>query len=256
MTRLIAIILTLLLAHPATKAQYSVYTLSGDITTVRGRHLRPRDPLAGVDIIDLCPSCRIKILDNTTRRVYSSTTTGRVKVSDIVRRADEDARDITRHTTDRIIAGLNRSGGSSRAGRRGLSRHMTNAGGDTTAITLCGLLDLPTQSPYDNEESEILLGRCILDDGLFTFTVFNTLSQPLYVNVLPKTANPTPYFAEHACAAPRRETIIDQYTFALPSTPEAYILVASPLPFNAADIAALLTADASTAAPFYFYLLR
>lgn len=50
--------------------------------------------------------------------------------------------------------------------------------------------------------------------------------------------------------------LFNQYTFALPSTPEAYILVASPRPFTAADIAALLTADASPAAPFYFYLLR
>lgn len=256
MTRLIAIILTLLLAHPATEAQYSVYTISGDISTSRGKRLKPRETIAASEILNLCPSCQIKILDNTTRRVYSSTTTGRVKVSNIVSRADADARDITRHAADKIIAGLSHSGGASRAGRRGLSRHMTNAGGDTTAITLRGLLDLPTQTPYDNEESEILLGRCILDDGLFTFTVFNTLSQPLYVNVLPKTANPTPYFAEPACAAPRRETIIDQYTFALPSTPEAYILVASPRPFTAADIAALLTADASPAAPFYFYLLR
>lgn len=237
-------------------AQYSVYTLSGDITTTRGKRLRPREPLAAGDILDLCPSCRIKILDNATRRVYHSTATGRIRVSDIVTRAEKDARDITRHATDRIMAGAGRSGGASRAGRRGLSRHMTNAGGDSSAITLRELIDMPPQTPYDNEESEILLGRCILDDGLFTFTVFNTLSRPLYVNVVPKTADPTPYFAEPACAAPRRETIIDQYTFALPSNPEAYILIASPRPFTAADIAALLTAGTPPAAPFYFYLLR
>lgn len=230
--------------------------------------LQRRDDVKSSDVISIPASSRIEILDTDSRRIYSSTRSGEMSVDRLIADAKKDASSLTRKTNGKILSAVTDNAGQkvSGYGATGLSHHEADGvlNGlivlpDSVSL-LCYLMNLPPDLEYDDRADVILMRRDYEDgDDTFNFSVFNTLSSPLYVNVIdqkPSDGRIRLYFDESPIAGARCETLISQYRFMLPEEEAGYIVIASPQPFTMADVKRLLDVSFSPSRDFYISLLR
>ncbi len=218
------------------------------------------------DLLTIPRSAAVSILNTQNNRVYSSLSQGTMTVRQLIDNASKNASDITRATNE--VAWNNMQTNDYKMhtdpGRAGASIHTTNA-------VIHAPVDLPKgtsylqylrslgDKEYNDEYDAILLRRDInYDDETFNFAVFNTLKEPLYFNIIQQRTDREPelHFLDNPLAAPRTQTIVEEYLYILPDYRDGYIVVASNKNFTIDDVKRLLDPDYEPDADFYFTLLR
>lgn len=247
-----------------------VYRLTGDVKIKQNSGLSLLHRRAVVNPSDqliIPENGKVEILDETSRRIYSSLIQGSFSVKDIIEMAKKNSSEITKITNEQVLIAVkdNAATQRDRFGKTGASWHETDA-------DLSGLISLPegvtylaylmAMSPteeYDNCNDVILVRRNRSEeDDTFNFSVFNTLEQPLYINIIDQkpTDEINLYFQESPLVNPRRETQIPEYRYLLPESITGYIVIASDKPFSIKDVKQLLDSSNTPENNFYFSLLR
>lgn len=230
------------------------------------RKAEKRQTVAESDDLTIPRSAAISILNTDGNRVYSSLGQGKMTVKELIKNAISNSSNITRATNDVALTNIKGNGGRrpDRPGRGGVSIHEANA-------VIHAPVDLPEgisylqylrglgDKEYNDEYDAILLRRDInYDDETFNFAVFNTLKEPLYFNIIQQRTDREPelHFLDNPIAAPRTQTIVEEYLYLLPDYPDGYIVVASDKDFTIDDVKKLLDPDYVPNADFYITLLR
>lgn len=248
----------------------NIYKVKGEVAVKSGNRTRKAEKRQGVvssDELTIPRNAGISILDTKDNRVYSSLSPGNMTVGNLIDQATSNASSITRTTNDVMIQSLVESGGkkAESVGVPGVSVHRANA-------LIHAPVDLPEgvsylqylrglgkKEAYNDEYDAIFLRRDInYDDETFHFAVFNTLSKPLYFNIILQCTDREPelHFLDNPIAAPRTQTIVEEYCYIVPDYPDGYIVVASDKNFTASDVKKLLDPSYRPEADFYFTLLR
>lgn len=247
-----------------------IHKVKGEVTINSGKSSRKAVKRQGVsmsDILTIPRNSSITILDEKDNRAYESLSQGKVKVEDLIRDAKNNSSAITKTTNEMVLEAMadNAKSKSSGLGIPGVSVHVANAvvhgpiNLPSGVSYLSYLRGLKENEEYNDEYDAILVRRDInYDDETFKFAVFNTLSQPLYFNIIQQRTDRQPelYFLDNPLAAPRTQTVVEEYLYIVPDYPDGYIVVASDKDFTVEDVKKLLDADYEPAANFYFTLLR
>ena len=266
-----ALMMTLLtMATPlASRGELKIYKIKGEVTVKTSGGTRKgekRQTVAASDVLNIPRNAAVSILDTREKRVYSSLSQGRISVKQLIDQAKSNASNITRTTNDMVLEAVadNARSKSEGFGIAGASIHEANAvihapmdlpEGMSYLAYLRGLGD----GVYNDEYDVILLRRDInYDDETFNFAVFNTLSKPLYFNIIQQRTDREPelHFLDNPIAAPRTQTVVEEYLYLLPDYPDGYIVVASDRDFTIEDVKNLLNPRYEPEADFYFTLLR
>lgn len=247
-----------------------IYKVRGDVTVKSGNatsKAEKRQKLATSDILTIPRNASVGILDTKNNRVFSSLSHGRMSVKQLIDEAKKNASNITRTTNEMVWEAVAENAKTKANGYSiaGASVHEANA-------VIHAPIDLPTgmsylsylrgldeKKEYNDEYDAILVRRDInYDDETFKFAVFNTLSQPLYFNIIQQRTDRDPelFFEDNPLASPRTQTIVDEYLYIVPDYPDGYIVVASDKDFTLSDVKKLLDPDYEPDADFYFTLLR
>lgn len=269
MTLLLSATLTVSLTADAA---LKVYRLKGNVTRTaasgKSGALTRRETVAKSDMLSIPAGGSVEILDTQTQRLYASVATGKMSVADLMSRADRDAASVTAKTNDKILRAVGDNARERRAsfGAAGLSLHQTDAVLNTPEALPPGtsflsyLMNLDPAVEFEGSNDVVLLRRDYGDgDTSFNFSVFNTLTEPLYVNVIPQQpayGALTFLFGDNPLVSPRSETLFPQYRFLLPESKTGYIVIASPSPFTLSDAERLLDPDHTPKQDFYLSLLR
>lgn len=245
-----------------------VYRIKGDVRLINGSRstlLQRHAELRGTDVLNIAADAVVEILDSDTKRIYSSTHGGRMSVDELVKAAKADAASVTRKTNGRILSAFNEKtqAGRQRYERTGLSAHNTEGGIVDAAVAdgsipyLRRLIQLAPNEEYGGQNDMILLRRNRADDkGSFSFAVFNTFRAPLYVNVIDQSDEGLNfYFGENAIAAPRSETVFEEYRYVFPDVDTGYIVIGSDKDFTHADVLGILEGK-PVEGNFFYSLLR
>lgn len=248
----------------------NIYKVKGDVIVKSGSNTQKaqkRQKVASTDELTIPRNAGVSILDTKDNRVYSSLSQGRMTVRHLIDQAKSNASSITRTTNDVVIENLaeNAKKKSLKVGVPGASIHEANA-------VIHAPIDLPEgmsylsylrglgeKEEYNDEYDAILLRRDInYEDETFNFAVFNTLSKPLYFNIIQQRTDREPelHFLDNPIAAPRTQTIVEEYLYILPDYPDGYIVIASDKDFSISDVKELLKPGFEPDADFYFTLLR
>lgn len=264
-------VLTLLtLAMPlASRGELKIYRIKGEVTVKTSGGTRKgekRQTVVATDVLNIPRNAAVSILDTKDKRVYSSLSQGRLSVKQLIDQAKSNASNITRTTNDMVLEAVadNAKAKTSGFGIAGASVHEANA-------VIHAPVDLPEgmsylgylrglgDGAYNDEYDVILLRRDInYDDETFNFAVFNTLSKPLYFNIIQQRTDREPelHFLDNPIAAPRTQTVVEEYLYLLPDYPDGYIVVASDKDFTIAEVRKLLDPHYEPKADFYFTVLR
>ncbi len=261
--------IVMLLITPDARAVYKIYRLQGDVTlTHEGQphKAQRRESLSPNDLLLIPVGGKVEILDSDSRRIYTSTRSGKITVRSLIDDAKKDASSLTRKTNEKVLAAVVSNASSQTGGFQssGLSIHETN--GPSSGIVLPAgmsllgyLMALSTGEAYDDTNDIVLMRRDYSEsDDTFNFAVFNTLTRPLYVNIIDQCPDGEPrlYFEENPIAKPRSETLIPEYRYLLPIDQTGYIVIASDKNFTIEDVKRLLDSDYTPDADFFFSLLR
>lgn len=209
----------------------------------------------------------MEILDSDSRRIFTSTGEGTFAVKDIIAKAKATASEITDRTNRQVLAAVKDNAASqrSRFGKSGVSRHETDAGiNGLIALPegvsyLSYLMGISPTDEYDSDNDIVLMRRDFSEsDDTFNFAVFNTLDQPLYINIIDQKPDGelSMYFQENPIASPRGETLIPEYRYLLPVDTHGYIVIASDKDFSLTDVKRLLDSNYTPDQDFFFSLLR
>lgn len=267
------LLLSAILTMPLTvEAALKIYRLSGNVTiqTASGKTsaLTRRQMVSKSDMLSIPAGGNVEILDTQTQRLYTSVIPGKMTVANLISKADNDAAAVTARTNDKILKAVGDNARDRRAsfGAKGLSMHQTDAVLNTPASLSPGvsflsfLMNLDPSTKFEDSHDVVLLRRDYGDsDASFNFSVFNTLTQPLYVNVIsqkPEDGEITFLLGDNPLVSPRSETLLSQFRFLLPEYETGYIVIASPAPFTLSDVNRLLDPAYSPNQDFYLSLLR
>ncbi len=251
-------------------ASLKIYKIRGEVTVTSGNASRKavkRQSVLPSDILTIPRNAGVTILDEKDNRVFESLSQGKIKVEDLIKEARKNASAITKATNEMVWEAIadNAKTKSANLGIPGVSVHVANA-------VIHAPIDLPDgvsylsylrglggKEEYNDEYDEILLRRDInYDDETFRFAVFNTLSQPLYFNIIQQRADCEPefFFLDNPIASPRSQTVVEEYLYVVPDYPDGYIVVASDRDFTIEDVRKLLDPGYEPEADFYFTVLR
>lgn len=247
-----------------------IHKVKGDVTVNSGNSSRravKRESLNLSDVLTIPRNSSIAILDEKDNRVYESLSQGKMKVDDLIMEAKRNSSAITKTTNETVLEAIadNAKSRATGLGIPGVSVHVANAVVHVPLDLLDGvsylsyLRGLDEKEEYDDECDAILLRRNInYDDETFKFAVFNTLSKPLYFNIIQQRTDREPelFFLDNPIAAPRMQTMVDEYLYLLPDYQDGYILVASDRDFTIEDVKKLLDPNYEPKADFYISLLR
>lgn len=251
-------------------AELNIYKVKGDVLVKSGNSTskaQKRQRVASTDELTIPRNAGVSILDTKDNRVYSSLSQGRMTVKRLIDQAKSNASSITRTTNDVVIENLAESARkkSVSVGIPGASIHEANAvihapiNLPQGMSYLSYLRGLKENEEYNDEYDAILLRRDInYDDETFNFAVFNTLSKPLYFNIIQQRTDREPelHFLDNPIAAPRTQTIVEEYLYILPDYQDGYIVIASDKDFTIEDVKKLLDPSYVPTADFYITLLR
>lgn len=248
-------------------AELKIYKFKGDVTINGTRKPVKRMTVSSSDELTIPRNAAVSILDTKSNRIFSSLSQGKMTVGKLIEQAQANTSSITRTTNEEVLRAVaeNAKSKSDGYGIAGASVHVANAvihgplllpEGVSYLSYLRGLGD---KEEYNDEYDAILLRRDIdYDDETFKFAVFNTLSKPLYFNIIQQRTDREPelHFLDNPIAAPRTQTIVDEYLYILPDYPDGYIVVASDKDFTIDDVKKLLDPKYEPKADFYLTLLR
>ena len=248
---------------------YKIYRLQGDVTVIHEgetHKAQRRETLLPTDRLLIPDGGKVEILDSDSRRIYTSTRSGKTTVKSLIADAKEDASSLTRKTNEKMLAAVVANASTQAGGFQasGLSIHETNGPSSgivlPAGVSLLGyLMALSAGEAYDDTNDIVLMRRDYSEsDDTFNFAVFNTLTRPLYVNIIDQCPDGDPrlYFEENPIAKPRSETLIPEYRYLLPIDQTGYIVIASDKDFTVDDVKRLLDSDYTPDADFFFSLLR
>ena len=248
-------------------AELRIYKFKGDVTVNGRRKAEKRLEVSSSDELTIPRNAAVSILDTKSNRVFSSLSQGKMTVKELMDQAQRNTSNITRTTNEEVLRAMaeNARNKGDDYGIAGASVHVANAvihapvdlpEGVSYLSYLRGLGD---EEEYNGEYDAILLRRDInYDDETFKFAVFNTLSKPLYFNIIQQRTDRDPelHFLDNPVAAPRTQTIVDEYLYILPDYRDGYIVVASDKDFTIEDVKKLLDPNYEPTADFYMTLLR
>lgn len=247
-----------------------IHRVKGNVTVNSGNSSRravKRESLNLSDLLTIPRNSSIAILDEKDNRVYESLSQGKMKVDDLIMEAKMNSSAITKTTNETVLKAIadNAKTRGTGLGIPGVSVHVANSVVHVPVDLPDGvsylsyLRGLDEKEEYDDECDAILLRRNInYDDETFKFAVFNTLPKPLYFNIIQQRTDREPelFFLDNPIAAPRTQTMVDEYLYLLPDYPDGYILVASDEDFTIEDVKKLLDPKYVPKADFYISLLR
>lgn len=260
--------LLLAVAYPVDlSAVLKIYRFKGDVTVNGRRKAEKRMEVSSSDELTIPRNAAVSILDTKSNRVFSSLSQGKMTVKELIDQAQKNTSNITRTTNEEVLRAVAENGRTKADGYgiAGASIHVANAVIHAPADLpegvsyLSYLRGLGDGEDYNDENDAILLRRDInYDDETFRFAVFNTLSKPLYFNIIQQRTDRDPelHFLDNPVAAPRTQTIVDEYLYILPDYREGYIVVASDKDFSLEDVKKLLDPGYEPTADFYITLLR
>lgn len=247
-----------------------LYKIKGEVTVNSGNLSKKavkRQSVLPTDVLIIPRNSSVAILDDKSNRIYESLTQGKIKVEDLIKEAKSNASAVTKTTNDLVLGAIaeNAKSKASGIGIPGVSVHVANSVVHApvdlpeSVSYLSYLRGLGEKEEYNDAYDAILVRRDInYDDETFKFAVFNTLSQPLYFNIIQQRTDREPelFFLDNPLAAPRTQTLVEEYLYILPDYPDGYIVVASDKDFTIADVKKLLDPSYDPEANFYFTLLR
>ncbi len=265
---LTVIMMTMMTGWGTLNASLTVYRLSGNVIVKNAAGetaLRRRAVVAPADNLVIPADGKVEIYDSGSGRIYSSLSSGTISVKQLIADAKADASSVTHKTNARLLATINENAlqQTTRYGRSGVSRHATDAASSglfalPDGITPLGyLMGLQVCDDYDNSHDIVLIRREYGDgDDTFCFVIFNTIDQPLYVNILEQRPDGeiNAYFDRNPLVGPRGATMIQHYRYML-THDTGYIVVASDHDFTAAELELLLDSGYTPEHNFYYSLL-
>lgn len=251
-------------------ADLKIYKVRGDVTVKSGTSTskaEKRQKVMPGDMLTIPRNASVSVLDTKNNRVFTSLSQGKMTVKQLIEEAENNASNVTRTTNEMVWEAVaeNAKTKTNRFGIAGASVHEANEAIHAPINLPAGvsylayLRGLDEQKEYDDEYDAILVRRDInYDDETFKFAVFNTLSQPLYFNIIQQRTDREPelFFLDNPMAAPRTQTIVDEYLYIVPDYRDGYIVVASDKDFTITDVKKLLDPSYEPEADFYFTLLR
>lgn len=251
-------------------AALKIYKITGNVTikTERGTQaLKRRDIVKSNDVLSIPAGSSVEIHDTETQGLYASTLTGSTTVQALIDKSKRDAKNVTQATNGRIWDNIKRNAESKANSYNvgGVSVHNTDGVISSVQLLpegmsyLTYLMQLSPYNEYDDSDDLILLRRDYPDDyDTFNFSVFNTLDEALYVNVIEQKPNCDIklFFNENPLVKPRGETVIPQYRYIRPEEDAGYIIIASEKNFTLNDVKRLLEISYSPEENYYISLYR
>lgn len=250
-------------------ASLKVYRLNGNVsvqTKSGSKKLARRDELSQSDIVTVPKGGYIEILDSKTHRIYTSNRAGKSSVKKIMETAEADAAGVTRRTNKKVLDAIAENAATKKNSFAvgGISIHETDAvvhapiACPDSISYLAFLMQIDRNTDTEDSFDIILMQRETVDnDDSFNFAVFNTLSKPLYFNVIDINSgeDASLYFPGNPIARPKKETIIQEYRFAQDDDTDGYIVIASDKDFTAEDVKMLFRPGYEPEEDYYFSLL-
>lgn len=251
-------------------AELQIYKVKGDVTVKKGQKTvkaERRAEVAGSDILTIPAGGSIDILESGSRRIYSSTETGKMSVKTLMEKAESHASDITRNINRKVISAVVENAGQRRSGydALGMAIHETDAIAQPPVILPEGTSYLSyllacAQDPDSIHQSYISLSKREIEegyhDGAFNFVLHNSMRQPLYFNILTRDEDGIRlFFTQNPVAAPKEDTLVEGYTFLPDPDRKAYVAIASDSDFTPDDVLKLLEAGYEPDEDFYLTIL-
>lgn len=250
-------------------AALKVYRISGDVTvkTKAGTHkAERRETLLPADELVIPAGGSVEILDSDNHRIYVSDKTGTVTVSNLVDEARANAASVTKRTNKKVLDAIAENAAARRNSYAvgGISFHETDAvmhapvACPDSVSYLAYLMSLSGNFEEEDQFDIILMRRqCQEDDEAFNFAVFNTLSKPLYYNVVDiRDGHSTDlYLPQNPIARPKKESIASEYRFLADEEVKGYIVIASEKDFTSEDVEKLMQPGFEPDEEYYFSLL-
>ncbi len=222
----------------------SIFSVTGDVYMINqgGREKAARRAVVSPSTtVDIPAGGVVKILEQSTGRVFSSREEGRITVKDIISREEARSAGIVAGTNRKILDAARNSsqGGRQRFGTGGVSMHNVDAA-NADSLSLSDLFASPDRC--DHTDVVLLRREHNVSDSTFHFVVFNTLDHPVYVNIVSSLSTPVQrLFPKNILVKPRGATDLDQYEFSLHGGNSVFALVASEEDFTETDLDGLVT---------------
>lgn len=245
---------------PLTHADFQIYKTKGNVSVLRGQKSIPtarRTVLKSTDMLSIPSGASMDILDSNSRRIYSSTQSGKMDVQTLIEKARRQSSSITSNINKKVMAAVadNAKGDSRGYDVIGMAIHET----DALAVPPVALNDNQSYLSYLIEETDVYEGLhqkfitlkmvptdgdALTPDSPFNFELLNSTALPLYFNVIEcsKGDNIALFFTQNLMVAPKSETLASTYTYLPDKSEKGYIAIASDKDFTPDDVRKLLQA--------------
>lgn len=254
-------------------ATLQIYKVKGNVTVKNKAKTIKATRRANVrasDLLYIPAGGRIDILDSESHRIYSSISTGKMTVKSLIEKAESNAANITRNINKKVMAAMADNAGEKRKGYDviGMAIHETDAIAHPPVVLpegvsyLSYLLD-SAKDPDSTHQSYISLktlsvaGEDVDFETPFNFVLHNSMRQPLYFNIIGKDDkdNFSLLFPQNPIAAPKTETIAEEYCYLPGDESQAYVAIASDVDFSVEDVKRLLEAGYNPDDDYYLTIL-
>ncbi len=258
---------------PKAVAALQIYKVKGDVYVKSKSSTSKATRRANVapgDLLNIPDGGCIEILDTDTRRIYSSTKTGKMTVKSLMKRAESQASNITRNINRTVMAAVADNTGQKRSGYDaiGMAIHETDAVVPTlinipdSLSYLSYLLSDPSEADSAHQSFISLSRQSITDEegnneGAFNFVMHNNVNKPLYFNIVEKDKEKGIrfLFKRNPIVGPKSETTVEEYSYIPDGDAQRYVAVASDTNFSLRDVKHLLDADHFPKNLYYFTIL-
>lgn len=264
--------LSVLIASDSSAA-LQIYKVKGNVTvknkakTVKATR---RATVSAADMLNIPAGASVDILDSESHRIYSSISTGKMTVKSLIEKAESNAANITRNINKKVMAAMADNAGDKRTGYDviGMAIHETDAIAHPPVVLPDGvsylsyLLD-SAKDPDSTHQSYISLrtlsvaGEDVDFETPFNFVLHNSMRQPLYFNIIGKDDKDhfSLLFPQNPIAAPKTETIAEEYCYLPGDESQAYVAIASDVDFSVEDVKRLLEAGYNPDDDYYLTIM-
>lgn len=275
MSTIALVTLAMALAGHEASAALQIYKVKGDVTVTKGKQnvkAARRAEVAASDRLTIPAGASVDILDTDSHRIFSSVTSGKMTVKDLMKEAEAHAADITRNINRKVIAAVADNAGQKRSGydALGMAIHETDAIAYPPVtlpegVSYLSYLMSSAQESDSPHQSFISLKTVALGSGSdatdspFNFVLKNSMSRPLYFNIIGKDGNDKDgirlFLPQNPVAAPNSETVATEYAFLPDGEASAYVAIASDIDFSIDDVRKLLKVGYDPDENYYLTIL-
>lgn len=270
---MLALMACVMLLAPKAAAALQIYKVKGDVAvksktkTVKAQR---RANVGAADILIIPADGSVDILDSDSRRIYSSTKTGKMTVKSLMKNAESHAANITRNINRKVMSAMADNAGQKRSGYEamGMAIHETDAVVPTlihipdSMSYLSYLLANPVEADSAHQSFISLTRKLIAGEdndreGAFNFVMHSNVSRPLYFNIIEKDAEKGIrfLFKRNPIVGPKSETAVEEYTFLPDGDTQRFVAVASDSNFSLSDIKHLMDAEYTPKGTYYLTIL-